>query len=461
MKGLSVFCAITPHINLLEVAKLWAHPSRAPVVHQNCNSFQSSGKSANALLKSIFNEIRYALDRGEVNLARSLILSEACFTSYFLNNTTVLVEFLESFKTWPELDADEIEKMRSSTTLKNVFAGTSTCASLAQNIESVQNRVGMVRYLLLPPWLLQCNSEKLHKSLEIVEIEFVEKGVGTKHIVRLRSGHTFRTLFILLAHEANIDSQYVRITHKDRPMFLSTCANQKVEDLGICDGDVMTYLNTQQSLRAASQDVKLDSPKTTRKSGKAVKKATTGNMKKRHSSNVQPSYNLGEKAKELHSKLLSQLFEEAEPVFREIRKTLNDLNIQRSNKNDKKRTTSKSQVNNPSDVGVGNAPGQIMFPIVVGNVDDLYKSSKRSSGRTKNGARRLSIDLHGCTTDEALRKLDESLPRWIDSAMMGSHPFVKAVDIITGGGKQIISEAVEFWIKSNIQVARRPKSFVL
>jgi hypothetical protein len=161
----------------------------------------------------MFNEIRYALDRGEVNLARSLILSEACFTSYFLNNTTVLVEFLESFKTWPELDADEIEKMRSSTTLKNVFAGTSTCASLAQNIESVQNRVGMVRYLLLPPWLLQCNSEKLHKSLEIVEIEFVEKGVGTKHIVRLRSGHTFRTLFILLAHEANIDSQYVRITH--------------------------------------------------------------------------------------------------------------------------------------------------------------------------------------------------------------------------------------------------------
>eukprot|EP00985_Skeletonema_marinoi_P016393 scaffold8804_cov80-Skeletonema_marinoi.AAC.1 len=120
-------------------------------------------------------------------------------------------------------------------------------------------------------------------------------------------------------------------------------------------------------------------------------------------------------------------------------------------------------MNNPSDVGIGTSPGQIMFPIVVGNVDDLYKSSKRSSGRkqpqSKNGTRRLSIDLHGYTTDEALKALNESLPRWIDSAMRGSHPFVEVVDIITGSGKQILSEAVEGWIKSHGNVARRPKSF--
>ncbi|KAL7490672.1 hypothetical protein ACHAWT_000226 [Skeletonema menzelii] len=104
-----------------------------------------------------------------------------------------------------------------------------------------------------------------------------------------------------------------------------------------------------------------------------------------------------------------------------------------------------------------------MFPIVVGNVNDLYKSSKRSSFRrdsqSKNGKRRLSIDLHGRTTDEALKVLDESLPRWIDSAMKGSPPFVEVVDIITGGGKQILSEVVESWIKSKTTVANRPKSF--
>ena len=123
------------------------------------------------------------------------------------------------------------------------------------------------------------------------------------------------------------------------------------------------------------------------------------------------------------------------------------------------------KMNNPSDVGMGSSPGQIMFPILVGNgnVDDLYKSSKRSSGRkqpqSKNGTRRLSIDLHGCTIDEALKALNESLPHWIDSAMRGSHPFVEVVDIITGSGKQILSEAVEKWIKSHGNVARRPKSF--
>jgi len=55
--------------------------------------------------------------------------------------------------------------------------------------------------------------------------------------------------------------------------------------------------------------------------------------------------------------------------------------------------------------------------------------------------------------------LNESLPRWIDSAMRGSHPFVEVVDIITGSGKQILSEAVEGWIKTKKEVANRPKSF--
>ena len=470
MKGLSVFCAITTNVNLLEVARLWSHPSRSPVVHQNCSTGQASGKSANALLRSIFNEIRYALDRGEDNLARALILSEACFTAFFLNGTHDVVTFLESFTSWPDLNENDLEKMRSSSVLKNVFAGTNTCTSLAQNVEAVKTRVGMVRYLLLPPWLLQSNTERLHRSLEIVEINFIEKGVGTEHVVRLRSGHTFKTLVILLAHEVKTDSQFIRITHNERPLFSSACANRKIEDLGICDGAIMTYLNAQH-LRAASQDVKADSTNTSsRRKSKAKKVGGRAKTQKKRNSNEQPSYisSTREKAKERHSKLLTKLFEEAEPVFREIRKTLNDLAVQRSNtSNNKKRNTSKAQVkmNNPSDVGIGTSPGQIMFPIVVGNVDDLYKSSKRSSGsgrkqpQSKNGTRRLSIDLHGCTTDEALKALNESLPRWIDSAMRGSHPFVEVVDIITGSGKQILSEAVERWIKSHGNVARRPKSF--
>jgi DNA-nicking Smr family endonuclease len=170
-----------------------------------------------------------------------------------------------------------------------------------------------------------------------------------------------------------------------------------------------------------------------------------------------------EKAKERHSKLLTQLFEEAEPVFREIRKILNDLAVKRSQPIKKVASISQVMANNPSDLGRGGAPGQIIFPIIVGNVEDLYKSSKygnRNHSKSKNDTkRRLSIDLHGCTTDQALRSLNDSLPKWIENAMRGSYPFCSAVDIITGGGAQILSEAVEMWIQKQKHVARRPKSF--
>jgi hypothetical protein len=191
VKALNVFCAIAPEVNLLEIARLWSHPSRALIVHHNCMT-QASGKSANALLRSIFNEIRWALDRGEEKLAQALVLSESCFTAYFLNDTKSVVSFLESFTSWPALDDDDLERMKASTTLRNVFAGTNTCASFAQNIEAAKNKVSMVNYLLLPPWLLQGNTVRLHRSLAIVEVTIVEKSVGTKHIIRLRSGHTFR-----------------------------------------------------------------------------------------------------------------------------------------------------------------------------------------------------------------------------------------------------------------------------
>ena len=322
----------------------------------------------------------------------------------------------------------------------------------------------MVHYLLLPPWLLQGNIDRLHKSLAIVELTLVEKGVGTTRVIRLRSGHTFRTLCILLAHEAQLDNvQSLRVSHHDRPIFLSSSANKKLDDLNICDGDVLSYVDAQR-LSESSQVSAQDSPTNNASAPRSKQRRNTGSKKFKNSS-VQLSYQTST-PKEVHSKLLTQLHEEAEPMFREIRKKLNDLMICRQP--NPKRTKSKVQAqstdrNNPSDVGKGGAPGNIMFEVVVGNVDDLYKSSKPGSGRnsqTKNGTRRrLSIDLHGQSADEAMKSLDDSLPSWLEIAMRGSYPFVSAVDIITGGGHQILSEVVEKWIKSKRHVARRPKSF--
>ena len=82
----------------------------------------------------------------------------------------------------------------------------------------------------------------------------------------------------------------------------------------------------------------------------------------------------------------------------------------------------------------------------------MYKTFKSSASSP------FVIDLHGLSQGEALNKLEESLPTWVETAMKGEYPWVIAVDIICGGGNQILSEVVGEWIKANRQVANRPKA---
>ncbi|KAL7541671.1 hypothetical protein ACHAXR_011111, partial [Thalassiosira sp. AJA248-18] len=100
----------------------------------------------------------------------------------------------------------------------------------------------------------------------------------------------------------------------------------------------------------------------------------------------------------------------------------------------------------------GNA-GKIAYPILVGEVSNLYKTSKALTRPT------VTVDLHGHSKDEALDTLDESLTAWVDTAMRGEYPWVISVDIICGGGSQILSGAVKLWIRSSRKVANRPKNF--
>ena len=68
------------------------------------------------------------------------------------------------------------------------------------------------------------------------------------------------------------------------------------------------------------------------------------------------------------------------------------------------------------------------------------------------------IDLHGLTKKQALSKLNESLPVWSEIAMKGAYPFVIQVKIVCGGGSQVLSEAVQDWIRQNKNGANAPKS---
>ena len=111
-------------------------------------------------------------------------------------------------------------------------------------------------------------------------------------------------------------------------------------------------------------------------------------------------------------------------------------------------------MNHPCGEGKGSKAGVPFYAVHVGATENLYKTQKPAlAGRDKP----ISIDLHGRTMEEALSDLDSKLPEWINIAMRGAHPFMIRVVIVCGGGNQILSEAVEGWIKGNENVARAPQ----
>eukprot|EP00571_Detonula_confervacea_P015386 CAMPEP_0172303428 /NCGR_PEP_ID=MMETSP1058-20130122/4961_1 /TAXON_ID=83371 /ORGANISM="Detonula confervacea, Strain CCMP 353" /LENGTH=70 /DNA_ID=CAMNT_0013014235 /DNA_START=944 /DNA_END=1156 /DNA_ORIENTATION=+ len=67
------------------------------------------------------------------------------------------------------------------------------------------------------------------------------------------------------------------------------------------------------------------------------------------------------------------------------------------------------------------------------------------------------MDLHGFSRYKALDMLRKGLREWVNEAMKGEYPFVVAVNIICGGGNQVLSELVAQFIRDNPQFANRPK----
>ncbi|KAL7523690.1 hypothetical protein ACHAXR_000289 [Thalassiosira sp. AJA248-18] len=108
----------------------------------------------------------------------------------------------------------------------------------------------------------------------------------------------------------------------------------------------------------------------------------------------------------------------------------------------------------------GGKAGKSHYTIHVGEVENLYKTTKPNAmlvSHPSASAPLETLDLHGCTREEALTKLDESLKVWVDAAMQGSYPFVQSAMIVCGCGNQILSEVTSNWIGSNHNVSNAPK----
>ena len=195
------------------------------------------------------------------------------------------------------------------------------------------------------------------------------------------------------------------------------------------------------------------------KSPKAKKKHRTEG--KRRKTQLVLTVDEEKKQKQLWMKGIHRVHLEATVKFRKIRRELDAMNLERVEPKQKNKKETPAPQSMPSFLTLSTAggdkkAGKSQYIILVGDPNNLYKTRniKRSMSEIP------SIDLHGMSKNEAVSKLDENLPHWIDIAMRGSYPFVIPVKIVCGKGSQTLSEAVAEWIRKKKEVSNAPKDLV-
>jgi len=321
------------------------------------------------------------------------------------------------------------------------------------------------------------SSSKAHqkpssKSPEGSQIQLIvvdDTNEDQRHSFDIGSSTTLKALFNDYAETRGVSLRSLRFSHDGKTLFLSSVGNKTPEELNMRDQDVITAHDTNASQETISGNHN-EKNKSTPKKAKTTKKSSTkakGKCKKRQSNREESTKTL-EEYKAQHSKILSKLHEEVEPRLKEIRTRLNSLDLERQprkqkKKNKRKMKKTKEIVNyqmlpNP---GIGGKAGKPHFIVQVGEVQNLYMTTKPSAMSSRTSQCSTSIlDLHGCTREEALIRLNESLKVWVDTAMQGSYPFVIPATIVCGCGNQILSETVQEWIKATRNICNAPKNSI-
>ena len=293
---------------------------------------------------------------------------------------------------------------------------------------------------------------------------------------------TSTTLKYLLNHYADkrgISLRRLRFSYEGTPLFISSAGNKTFKELDIQDGGMIEIHDMNKSVLMQKPDDgdssngQAGSTTSKKNKSKKHKKAKDKNKKKKQQQHPQPQWKdpvkTLEEYKVDHSKILTKIHEEARPKFKVIRQRLNNMLLARSKPKTKSTKNKMSspldpvlQMSNPTlEEGLGGKAGKTHYTIQVGEVANLYKTSKRHHRLVNQTQQKiLKLDLHGLTKDDAMKLLDESLPTWHNAALAGSYPFVVPVEIICGGGSQILSEVVEDWIKCNECVCNMPKGMM-
>jgi len=304
-----------------------------------------------------------------------------------------------------------------------------------------------------------------------IRLAFVNNGDaedngGSKYLLNLLSSLPLKPVFSNYAEQRGVSLRSLRFSYKDKTLFLSQIGKKTPEELCMQNNDVIMVHDTSNtsdqppqetrrkgsSSKNKSSSSKQDSPRHRGKKEKKVKKVNNGHINRQRTQ---------EELKIEHSKALTKLHEELQPKLRLIRQCLNNLLIERSQPKSKSRRHS-NRAPSPTHVDIScmkclsGKAGKSNFMVHVGEVENLYKTRNIMTMHNSSSCTPM-LDLHGYTRDEALQKLDDNLHAWVEAAMKGAYPFVIQVQIISGCGNQIVSEAVEQWIRRKKNVAIAPK----
>ena len=296
---------------------------------------------------------------------------------------------------------------------------------------------------------------------KFIDILLVDARSKKETTMRHGTSMPLKLLVKKFAEEQCLPLKNLRFSYYGKNLFLSSLGQKSSRDLGISHLDsIFVYIKDDDEATSSSSSDECSSkenhPPTYVSSSPCIKKIKTYSRKNSH---TPCTYMLQEEQdRRNHSRKLSRLFEEAEPKFKVIRQK---LTVAARRSCHSAEGTSRTQnmpllikpVDNPCTVGQGGKAGVPFYVVHVGATDNLYKTRHTSSGRNHPH----SIDLHGYTREKALEELDAKLPEWVNIAHQGQYPFVIAVTIVCGCGNQILSEAVDDWIKSNDFVANAPK----
>mmetsp|Transcript_20859 Transcript_20859/g.35845 ORF Transcript_20859/g.35845 Transcript_20859/m.35845 type:complete len:475 (-) Transcript_20859:363-1787(-) len=215
-----------------------------------------------------------------------------------------------------------------------------------------------------------------------------------RHSFEIGSATTLKALFNDYAEKRGISLRTLRFSYAGKTLFLSSAGRKIPDELGLQDQDVIMVHDTRKDHEATENDSSSQNPMASKKAKKSKKRSKKKAQCKRNKlQERKQTIKTIDDYKLEHSNKLTKLHEEAEIAhFKQSRQRLNNLAIERSRpkmKSKQSRMPKKSNclptmASNLFREDLGGKAGKPKYAIQVGEVQNLYKTTKPSAATARN-----------------------------------------------------------------------------